>query len=548
MPQVTTTAGATTVGERHEADVVIVGAGVAGALMAWKLATSGARVVLLEAGPRVNRSEAVETYRNAFIKVPEAPYPDVPYAPRPGSLDPDSYYVQAGPEPFKTTYERRVGGTTWHWLGTALRLWPVDFRLRATHGVGLDWPISYDDLEPWYTAAERALGVSGESSPTPPRSAPYPMPAIPLSYLDERVGEAVRPLGVQVQSTPQARNAIAYDGRPPCCGSASCIPICPIGAKYDASVHVRAAEAAGAQLLAPAVAHFVEVDAGRVSAVHFRRPDGSEHIASGRQYVIAAHAIETPKLLLISRSDASPDGVANSSGLVGRYLMDHPIHLAWALIRDPVHPYRGPQSTAGIETWRDGESRGQHAAFRVELLNDGWNWPGGSPVALVAPLLAKGKRGAALVQELRAHTARQLAITSLIEQLPNPDNRIVPDFQKVDALGIPRPRVHYHIDAYTRAGRAQARAQVDRIFAALGATERHHRDELEGGGHVMGTTRMGTDPAASVVDADLRTHDHRNLYLVGSGAFPTGGTANPTLTIAALALRAADALQRALRS
>lgn len=536
-----------TVSEHHEADVVIVGAGVAGALIAWKLASSGADVLVLEAGPRVNRSEAVDTYRNALIKVPESPYPDVPYAPRPGSLDPGGYYVQAGPETFKTTYERRVGGTTWHWLGTALRLWPVDFRLRQTHGVGVDWPLSYDDLEPWYTAAERALGVSGADSQMPPRSTSYPMPPIALSYLDQRVAEAVRPLGVQVQSTPQARNAVAYDGRPPCCGSASCIPICPIGAKYDASVHVHAAEAAGARLLAPAIAHFIEVDDGRISSIKFRRPDGSEHVASGRLYVIAAHAIETPKLLLISRSDACPDGVANASGLVGRYLMDHPIHLAWALVRDPVHPYRGPQSTAGIDQWRDSESRAQHAAFRIELLNDGWNWPGGSPVALIAPLLAKGLRGVALNRELRNHTARQLAVTSLIEQLPNPDNRIVPDFQKVDALGIPRPRVHFHIDAYTQSGQAQARTQIDRIFDAMGATERHHRDALEGGGHIMGTTRMGNDPAASVVNAELRTHAHHNLYLVSSGVFPTGGTANPTLTIAALALRAAHSIQEALQ-
>jgi choline dehydrogenase-like flavoprotein len=170
----------------------------------WVLARAGATVLILEAGPRVDRAQAVETYRRAVAKTPESPYPDVPYAPRPTVLDLKGYYVQDGPDLFKSTYERRVGGTTWHWLGTAMRLLPSDFQLRSRYGVGVDWPITYDDLEPWYFEAEKALGVAGDNHDDlgAPRRNPYPMPPIPLTYLDQQVAAAVEGLGLKVRSTP----------------------------------------------------------------------------------------------------------------------------------------------------------------------------------------------------------------------------------------------------------------------------------------------------------------------------------------------------------
>ncbi len=527
------------------ADVVIVGAGVAGSLAAWKLATAGIKVLILESGPRVDRSVAFATFQSAVDKRPESPYPSVVYAPRPSVNDLGSYYVQNGPVVFKSTYERQVGGTTWHWLGTALRLLPNDFAVRSRYGVGVDWPLAYAELESWYGNAERALGVSGDGGADlgSPRRTPYPMPAIPLSYLDKQVAAAVRGRGLIVRSTPQARNSEGYDGRPPCCGSASCIPLCPIGAKYDGAVHATAAEAVGARILPQSVAHFVEVDAGgRVVAVRFKRPDGSEGRARGRIFVVAAHAIETPKLLLMSRRSRLPSGFANGSDLVGRNLMDHPIQLSWALGRQPLYPYRGPLSTAGIEELRDGEFRRRRGAFRVEVGNDGWTWPGGTPVDRAPELVAQGLRGQLLIDRLRFESVRHFRLASAVEQLANPNNRITPAFDQVDALGIPRPRIRYHLDDYTSAGMAEARRVHETIFEAMGATGRRHQPEHEGAGHVMGTYRMGNDRKTSVVNRDLRSHDHDNLFLLGSGVFPSVGSANPTLTIAALSLRAAKTI------
>ena len=526
-------------------DVVIVGAGVAGALIAARLADAGAKVAILEAGPRVDRDEAVNLYRAAIAKTPESPYPGTDWAPRPEVIDLDGYYVQSGPETFKSTYERRVGGSTWHWLGTAVRLLPSDFEMKSRYGVGVDWPISYADLEPWYGEAERELGVAGESRRDlgSPRSTDYPMPAIPISSGDQLWVKAAATLGWTVEPSPQARNSVEYQGRPACCGNAMCIPICPIQAKYDASYHIQVAEDAGARLFENAVAHRVEVNSeGWVTGIGYKTPDGAEHLITGSMFVGAANAIETAKLLLMSVSEATPNGVANSSDQVGRNLADHPIQLSIASSIEPYHPYRGPLSLAGIEQLRDGDFRRDRSAIRIEIGNDGWSWPGFDPLGVAQGLIEQGIVGEELFRTVGERIPYQVRLASLTEQLPDPENRIVPDEANRDAIGIPRPKLSYRYDEYGRSGLQAAREAHDALFDAVGVTFREHIGEVQGAGHLMGTYRMGADPRTSVTDPDGRSHDHANLFLAGAGLFTTVGTANPTLTLAALALRTAAAI------
>ena len=522
---------------------------MAGSLVATRLARAGHSVVILEAGPRVQRAAALAQFRGALIKIPESPYPDTPYAPHPVSDNPDHYYLQDGQDKFASPYLRQVGGSTWHWLGTTLRFVPDDFRLRSRFGVGIDWPISYDELEPWYCDAERELGVAGDPNAelNAPRSQPYPMPPIPISYADQRIAAALQGTPYTAQPTPQARNSQRYDNRPACCGSSSCIPICPVQAKYDATTHVAQAERAGVQVVAEAVVSRVDVGPdGRITALIVKRPDGSEDRATGKVFVLAAHGIETPKLLLQSRTDRLPAGVANSSDQVGRNLMDHPSQLNWALAGEPMGAYRGPLSTAGIESTRAGDWRADHGAFRLQFDNRGWAWPAGAPESTVRDLIARGLRGAELDRALADRSSREINLVPMAEQLPLPENRIVPDFDRRDAIGIPRPRITYKIDEYSKRALAHGRRIVREIFAALKATEIHEAPDYVASGHVMGTYRMGTDPKQSVVNRDQRAHDHPNLFLLGSGVFPTGGASNPTLTIAALALRAVSAIQKAV--
>ena len=530
-------------------DVVLVGSGVCGALVAARLTSRGIKVLVLEAGPRVSRSAALSQYGAAVIKVPECAYPNAAYAPHSTSDQPDGYYLQNGPDKFEATYLRQVGGTTWHWLGTTFRFVPDDFRLRSKFGVGVDWPMSYDDLEPWYCEAEDELGVAGDPDARldSPRSKPYPLPGIPLSYLDKRVADAAAALGYRVEPTPQARNSQPYQNRPVCCGSSSCIPICPVQAKYDATVHLTQAERRGAEVIEQAIASAVEIGAdGRVIGIRYKRPDKTEARVTARVYVIAAHGLETPKLLLQSRTAERPGGVANSSDQVGRNLMDHPTRLSWALAREPLWPFRGPLSTAGIESTRSGEWRADHGSLRVQVANRGWEWAMGTPQHTVRTLAERGLRGADLERALADHSSRELQLVTMVEQLPSPENRIVPDETERDAIGIPRPRLTYRIDDYCRRALDHGQRIHQELFAAMKATDIQHGSTIFSAGHIMGTYRMGTDPKMSVVSPDQRAHDHPNLFLLGSGVFPTGAASNPTLTIAALALRAVDPIARTL--
>jgi choline dehydrogenase-like flavoprotein len=274
----------------------------------------------------------------------------------------------------------------------------------------------------------------------------------------------------------------------------------------------------------------------------------------------------------------TPNGIANSSGQMGRNLMDHPLYLAWALTPEPVWGYRGPLATSGIESLRDGAFRSERAAFRIEIGNEGWNFSIGDPwttsvdfingmnLSQLNPPPAGSSAppalwGPALVKSLNDGLSRQFRLGFLVEQSPEDDNRVTLSPSEKDHLGLPRPQIHYDLSPYTRNGMIAAKQAADAIFAMMNATQytqepakddpaafevvidgKPQRLKFFGSGHIVGTYRMGDDPGTSVVNPDQRSWDHSNLFLVGSGTFPTVATANPTLTLAALALRTADVL------
>lgn len=598
-------------------DAIIVGSGFAGALVANQLGLSGKKVLILEAGPAAptNLNTYMAQFYSAWTKVPESPYPPDLFADpstinvgRPTVLsltakawqDPkQSYLIQRGKHAFGSTYER-IGGGTMHWLGTSLRLLPTDFRMQKEYGLFVDWPITYDELEPWYCRAETEIGVSASSQEQTylglTFSQEYPMPAIPKSLTDMAVAKAIDGMTVDgktltsgsVRGTPAARNSQPYQSRRVCAGNTNCIPICPIQAKYDPTVTLNAALATGnVEICYQTVASRLETDTKRrISRIFFLQYDKStsdplpEDFRTATTYIIAGHAIETPRLLLMSKSQQMPNGVANSSGLVGKNLMDHPFYVAWALLpeaADPVFPYRGPLSTSGIEDLRDGDFRKTRAAYRIEIGNEGWNFALGGDPAITTVDFVNGHNisgansnsealfGAELVRRLNGVITRQIRLGFLIEQEPEERNCVGIATGHKDHLNLPRPEITYDLSEYTKAGLLAAKKMADEVFRRLGATQLTKVPDSDdpsgldlsddgslvrllymGAGHVIGTYRMGDNPNKSVVDRDQRSHDHDNLYLVGSGVFPTAATANPTLTIAALALRTAEIIKKEL--
>ncbi|MET0395836.1 MAG: GMC family oxidoreductase [Longimicrobiaceae bacterium] len=541
-----------------EYDVVVIGSGVAGALISWKLAKAGARVLILEAGERgPDRLELVGRWvrtpdRGGAIASPYRGRDGDKFAPFPEN---DRDYEQAGPQRFKSTYVRRVGGSTWHWLGNVPRFLPRDFSMRSSFGLAVDWPIGYDDLERWYCEAEHVIGVSGNHDEWNGlfgayRSRDFPMSEIWPSYADRQIRRAIDGLtfeGVplRMMSTPQARNSQPYHGRPVCAGNSTCVPICPIGAKYDATVHIQMAEVEGAEVREQAVVSRLHADQdGLVRQVSFKTWDGLDHSVSGRVVVLAAHAIESPRLLLLSADERTPGGVANRSGQVGRNLMDHLQGAATARASFPLFPFRGPPTTSGIDTFRDGDFRARHAAFRMSFGNDGHGREG-APVTDLMELVDKDRLfGRELRERLADRVSRQWRISYSTEQLPNPSNRVELSDQ-VDALGLRKAKLTVGLDAYNTDAFEVARRVMRTLFLAVGDAEGGFASDpnaYSGAGHIMGTCRMGHAPEQSVVNADCRAHDHPNLFIVGASVFSTGGTANPTLTVAALALRAVPAI------
>ena len=532
-------------------DVVVVGSGVAGAHTAFALARKQLRVIVLEAGRRYDRGSLVANFHANPDKGPQSPYPPDPFAPFPEDGEYGEFYVNSvqSSHPFVGAYLRLVGGTSWHWTGFADRLRPADFEMRSRYGVATDWPIRYRELERHYEEAERQWGVAGDPRFTwgAPRKSGFPLPRIPGTHLDAVVGQVLGRLGLTAGLFSHGRNSIANDGRPACCGSNSCVPICPIGAKYDASVHVAKAVQAGAQLVEQARVDFVEIGTDKaVAAIYARRPDNTVLRVQARHYVLACHAIETPRLLLNSAQETAPRGVANSSDNVGRYLLTQGNVDVRGLTADPVFPNRGPQQTSGIEQFRDGGFRRDMAAVGTSFMNSGWSG-NMDAIDLARELIQTGLKGTALVAALRDGMARHLRLNSSAETLPARANRITLDPSARDSAGVPRPLIRFVMDDYTKRGLTGAVAVNRQIFAALRARDVRVGEPYLSNAIIAGTTRMGRDRQTSVVDANLRTHDHANLYIVGPGTHVTAPVNAPSLTVTALAYRLAAALDSVAR-
>jgi choline dehydrogenase-like flavoprotein len=570
---------------KNSYDVVVVGSGVAGALAAKRLSANGKRVLIVEAGTAEGLSAEgfnafVENFHAATNKHSNAPYPANENALSP-SDGLNGYFVESGPLPISGSYTRIVGGTTMHWEGKTLRMFPSDFKPYTQFGHGLDWPLSYDDLQSDYSDAEREIGVAGDVEEQRalgipfPKGYLYPMKRIPPSYLDEQLRKRIdgstmelegEQIALKLSTFPQARNSEANPGYAmtgiPCQGSASCVPICPMQAKYDARRTLLGLDGKLVHLLPQCVVSRVNVDphSRRVASVtykHYRSVSDSSYqvnSVSARVFVLACNAVENARLLLSSE-------VANSSGLVGCYLMDHPFLLAWGLMPEPAGVTRGPLVTSGIAGFRDGNLRKKQAAFSIDIHNDGWGWAGVAVADIMRELIDRQNAyGSSLRAGLADRVSRQLLLAFMCEMPADRSNRVTVDSRSVDRLGNMRPVMHYNLPEYSKKAIASARNVSKFIFGKAGVedhTEYKKADPayfeyggtgywFRGGNHFSGTHVMGTSKQNSVVDSNLRSWDHENLYLLGSGAMPSIGTANTTLSIAALSFRAARQMARDL--
>lgn len=521
----------------EEPDVCIVGGGIAAALTAYKLGRAGIRTLILEAGPRHPRELAMQRM-HSFLDGNDPWRSDRP--------ERDAY--SSGGEidyPLNETRVKAVGGSTMHWAGYTPRFLANDFRLRNRYGIAEDWPIGYDDLEPYYAEAERELGVSGaEDNPfASARSTGFPMPGFPIGYDESLMVNAGATLGLRFHSLPQARTSRAYGDRPGCVTFSAC-RACPIRARYSGDIHIERAEATGLVTVLPE-ARVVRLETDekerRVRRALFVSASGEMHEVRARIFVLAAHAVESARLLLLSATAARPQGLANSSGLVGRYFMEHNSQHRIATLDTPLYPHRKGFATALSQQFHDHPERGEGSGFMLSGMASESRFP--HQVDVLAS--RSGQWGEAFAEEIEQYAKEEYGRKFLLrvhaEPLPTEDNRIELDPDLKDDLGNPAPRLYYALTDYQRSAYAKGLNLISDLAEAMGAESLGPvRDHF--GAHHAGTCRMGGDTGRSVVDSNLRSHDHPNLYICGSATFVTLSLVNPTLTISALALRLGDHL------
>jgi quinoprotein glucose dehydrogenase len=516
-----------------ESDVCIIGSGISAAMVADKLARQrpNASIVVVEAGDHVPPLAQRALLRQRFKDYDENPWPGDHL---------DKYEIE-GPLQSRSMC---VGGLAMHWGGVTPRFSPEDFKLQSLYGVGTDWPISYDDLEPFYIEAEHALGIAGEQGPAEldPRSAPFPMPMLPLTYNLELLKGWVRDAGVTMWSQPSAKNSQVYDGRPQCCRNDTCTPICPIGAKYSPDfTWDRLRRARRINLRTRTLVRRLETDAsGRVTravAVHRDAPNQEVEFRA-KAFVVAGGYVWSSHLLLSSN-------VANRSGLVGKYLCGH--RNVQAYIRLPMKLYPGINGQHSLVTKQ---------FMRVPRRDDGkylrhdlrvWESSVGQTPRLRDDSGAL-MLGDAIMRDWRSRSDHGTArVRAYYDVIPDRDSALTLDASRKNAYGDPLPRLAFKDAPESAAVREWTEEQLRSLFADLarsgkGEVVRTVSDEFQD--HPAGGCRMGNDPATSVTDGWGRAHDHENLFVVGAPTCVSASCANATLTFCALALRSTEEITR----
>ncbi|WP_213450670.1 GMC family oxidoreductase [Rhizomonospora bruguierae] len=517
-----------------DADVVVVGAGPAGGVVTCTLARRGFRVVCLEQGDWVRPADFPANGPEWELEIQRrwAHDPNVRRLPSDYPLGVDG--AELSPVMFNA-----VGGSSLFAGMEWPRLLPCDFRVRSLDGVADDWPIGYSDLAPYHDAIDRFVGVAGVGGdPAYPPGLDYPLPPNPIGGPGRRAAEAANRLGWHWWPGTNAIPSRRHGEIAGCTRWGTCEWGCPEGAKASADLaYWPPALRAGATLVTGARARRVETGRdGRATGVVWLDRAGVEHLARARAVVLCANGVGTPRLLLLSAAAAHPDGLANSSGLVGRNLMLHPNCSVTGFYDEDLASWLGPagQLVYSMEFY---DTRPEHDFVRGIKLHA---LPTPGPLNAVEAQRRLGYDAAWGANFLRAAGAHAGGIlwAANTEDLPEESNRVTLDPDRSDDSGIPAPAIHYRISENTRKLLGFAVARMEQLHAAAGAV-RTVPVELwtDQPGHLLGTARMGSDPRRSVVDAFGRAHDADNLFIADGSIFVTGGSANPTSTITALALR-----------
>lgn len=539
-------------------DVVIIGSGPGGGATAYALASEGVKVLLLDAGP------IYDPFKDYKLDQPEWEKQRFPYKEKSQatytfgqmqSLEPEHSHLRSWNhntgfintsntrQGWKYHHVLGVGGSTLHYTGEAHRLNPNAMKLHTDFKVGADWPIEYQDLEPYYTLAESIIGVSGPLMPKyRKRSSPYPLQPHPKSFVSQQVGEAFSSMKLNWEPNPVAILSKAYDSRPACNYCGNCNRGCPRTDKGSVDVtFIKKALATGNCTLLSETSALKIIDASdrRVHSVVVADSSNKIQTIDAKIIVLAAGVLQSPRILLNSSSKFSPNGLANSSGQVGKNLMET---ISWntsALHKNNVASYKGLPSDSICWDFNNPDSiPGAVGGCRINLAV--------AEADLVGPInyatrVAKGW-GANHKKQVQESFGKVVTLTGIGEKLPNERSFIDLDPSTKDAYGMPLPRINSFVDSNDIKILTFMRSKIREVFSVMPITkifEEYGTYDFFSSTQTMGTCKMGDSSQSSVVNQFCQSHDIDNLYIVDASVFPsTGGGEAPSLTIEAIALRA----------
>jgi choline dehydrogenase-like flavoprotein len=530
----------------EEVDFVIIGSGAAGGILAKELSTNGFRVVVLEQGPYLTEADFTHDEVKVLNQDLLTNHPKL--QPTSFRKTPDE---KAKPQR-ALVYGRLVGGTSVHFTANFWRFHEIDFVERSKVGpipgaAFADWPITYADLEPYYTKVEWEIGVSGLAGASPfdpPRSKPYPMPPLPVKASGVLFERAAQKLGWHPFPAPMAILSQPYLGRSACINCGFCLAFgCEVGAKSSSLASaVRMAERTGRCEIRPnSYVHRIEMDGnGRATGAVYFDEKRNVQLQRAKAVVVCANGAETPRLLLLSPNKQFPNGLANSSGIVGKHLMLNSGTTSMGVFEHALNDYKSVAV-----------SRVFHDFYELDAQKVGFYGGGGldarfdlTPVGFATGGLPPGTPGwgKGFKDTLRHNFTRTMQIFCHGTSLPVENNSFSLDPDLKDAWGLPALRMTYkdHPDDIKLGNWMNARASE--LLDAAGAQKKWSfpAQEQQFAVHLLGTCRMGNDPKTSVINRDHRTHDVKNLFLCDGSSLVTSGRGQPTMTIEALAFRAAD--------
>lgn len=522
-------------------DVLIVGSGASGAAAAWSLAETKMRILCLEQGDWVKPTDYPSNGRDWEARF----FSDFATSPNRRARETD-YPINDADSPIKVVNFNGVGGSTIMYTAHYPRLHPSDFKVRTLDGVADDWPVDYATLEPFFAENDRMMGVSGlAGDPAYPPKQP-PMPPLPLGKSGTRFAQAMNKLGWHWWPSDSTIATIDYEGRARCINLGHCTPGCAQGAKASTDItYWPHAIRAGVELRTRCRVREITTDEhGMASGVVYYDVEGVEQFQPAEVVIVACNGVGTPRLLLNSVSGRFPNGLANSSGLVGKNLMFHPYAQTFGYVDEPLDGNHGPPLCLWSQEFYETDPGRDFVRGYTFQFGRGY---GAILEAITSTANGRLPWGEDHHRVYRSLLNHRIGLSAICEDLPEEHNRVTLDPVLKDSSGIPAPRIDYTISENSRRMMAHGMARAREILAAAGAKDIGTESPiLNGGWHLLGTARMGNDPERSVVNGWGRSHDVRNLFIVDGSIWVTSGGVNPTSTIQALALYIADSIKQRL--